>query len=228
MAGELRKRIRDPEATREAIMEAASTLFAQHGADSVSVSAVANLAGINRGTAYQHFPSRESLLDATRIWISDRMFRAVFGDSSDGERAVEQVDIPDTMHRLTVFAMENAELGRSWLLHILAMEEPTHDPFWREFQGSLQRFSETELAQDDIDSEAMSVLVLSAIFLWPVWVGAHSADDEERRKLALRMSREILRLSLFGSMVREKFPHVVERLKKPVSQKDVVDIAGRR
>jgi AcrR family transcriptional regulator len=222
----LKKRTRDPSATRHAILEASSSLFAQQGADSVSVSAVANLAGLNRGTAYQHFPSREELIAATIEWVSMRMFRAVYGDPQTiGERRVEEVDVPETMHRLSVFAMENAELCRSWLLQILASENPAADPFWREFQGSLERFAQTELAQDNIDSEAMSVLVLSGVFLWPVWVRSHAKTDEERRRLANRMTRELLRLCLFGSMNPAAFPDVVARLRQPRQHTQSIDTA---
>jgi len=223
----LKKRSRDPMATRNAILEASSSLFAQQGADSVSVSAVANLAGVNRGTAYQHFPSREELIAATIEWVSFRMFRAVYGDPATiGERRVEEVDVPETMHRLSVFAMENAELCRSWLLQILASENPVADPFWKEFQGSLERFAQTELAQDNVDSEAMSVLVLSGVFLWPVWVRSHAKTDEERRKLAIRMTRELLRLCLFGSMNPAAFPDVVSRLREPLTKSETAEMAG--
>lgn len=223
----LKKRTRDPSATRNAILDASSSLFAQQGADSVSVSAVANLAGVNRGTAYQHFPSREELIEATIEWISMQMFRAVYGDPATiGERRVEEVDVPQTMHRLSVFAMENAELCRSWLLQILASENPAADPFWREFQGSLERFAQTELAQDNVDSEAMSVLVLSGVFLWPVWVRSHAKTDEERRRLANRMTRELLRLSLFGSMNPAAFPDLVERLRQPRQHTESIDTGG--
>jgi AcrR family transcriptional regulator len=223
----LRKRTRDPLATRHAILDASSSLFAQQGADSVSVSAVANLARVNRGTAYQHFPSREELIEATIEWVSLRMFRAVYGDPETiGERRVEEVDVPATMHRLSVFAMENAELCRSWLLQILASENPAADPFWKEFQGSLERFAQTKLAQENVDSEAMSVLVLSGAFLWPVWVRSHAKTDEERRLLANRMTRELLRLCLFGSMNPAAFPDLVERLRQPRRQSESIEMAG--
>ena len=222
----VKKRTRDPSATRNAILEAASSLFAQQGADSVSVSAVANLAGVNRGTAYQHFPSREDLIAATIEWISIRMFRAVYGDAEAvQERRFDHADVPTTMHRLSVFAMENADLCRSWLLQILASENPAADPFWKEFQGSLELFAQTELTRENIDSEALSVLVLSGIFLWPVWVRSHAKTDEERRKLAIRMTRELLRLSLYGTMRPDAFPDIAERLREPLSQADSVDIS---
>ncbi|WP_372799532.1 TetR/AcrR family transcriptional regulator [Litorivivens sp.] len=47
-------RRRDKAATREAILEAARTVLASDGPDALSLSKVANLADINRGTAYQH------------------------------------------------------------------------------------------------------------------------------------------------------------------------------
>lgn len=223
------KRVRNPAETRRTILEAATRLIAQQGGDAVSVSAVAHLAKVNRGTAYQHFQSRDELVAAAMEWVSDRLMRAVFGaPEAVVERQVEDVDIPDTMYRLVRFATENADICRSWLLQILASPNPTADPFWREFQGSLERFTQTELAQEHVDAEAMSVLVLSGIFLWPVWVRAHAADEGDRAKLALRMSREILRLSMFGSMKPEMFPEVVARLRTPISPDDEIDIAGGR
>lgn len=223
------KRPRDPEATRLDILKASCSLFARNGANAISISAVAQKAAVNRGTVYQHFASRELLVKATLDSISSRMYEAAFGDvAGEGERKIEEVDIGLTMHRLAVFAMDNAELSRGWLLQILASPEPTADPFWREFEGSLQRFSRTKLAQENIDSQALSVIVLSSIFLWPVWAQSQSKNKAERRKLATRMSREVLRLSLFGSMVPDEFPGVVARLRAPVMQDDMVEIASPR
>lgn len=214
---EPRKRVRDPEATRQALLAACSTLLARQGPDAVSVSAVAKLAGFNRGTAYQHFSSREDLVAATVEWVSDTMFREVFGDPENtGLRKIEEVDVPVMTRRLTRFAMDNAEMGRSWLLQILASPDPKSDRFWKTYQGSIEHFTQTELAQPDMDSEAFSVLILSGTFLWPVWAQSQAHDDVEREHLALRMSREILRLSLFGSMKAEHFPEVVARLREPL------------
>src|SRR3974390_3361589 len=71
---------RDPARTREAILEAAREVLAQDGKEGLSVAQVAQLAGVNRGTAYQHFQTREQLIEATAAWVSDKLFRAVFGD----------------------------------------------------------------------------------------------------------------------------------------------------
>ncbi|MDZ4081145.1 TetR/AcrR family transcriptional regulator [Hydrocarboniphaga effusa] len=51
-------RRRDPEGTRTAMLEAAGALLAKEGAEGLSVSQIAPLARVNRGTAYRHFQAR--------------------------------------------------------------------------------------------------------------------------------------------------------------------------
>lgn len=209
-----KKRTRDPAATREGILEASSILLAQKGADAIAVSAVAHLAGVNRGTAYQHFADREMLVQSTLAWVSTRMFRAVFGDPERaGARRLREVDVPEMMGRLVDFAMDNADLGRIWLQQILASPEPASDPFWREFENAVKRFAETDLAAEGLDAEALAVLMLSGVFMWPVWARSHAKTEEERRHLARRFSREVMRLSMFGSMASDKFPEIAARLR---------------
>ena len=208
------RRARDPEATREAILEAARTLLAKDGPEGISLSEVAQLAGVNRGTAYQHFATRDKLIEATALWVSDKMFRAVFGDPETlGERPIDQVDISDPTDRIAEFAMENPELCRVWLLQLLASPDPTADPFWREYQGSIDRFARTDLSQENIDTEAFSVIMLAGAMMWPIWARSHARDDEERRRLSHRFSQEVLRLCMHGSVKPECYPQIEARLK---------------
>jgi hypothetical protein len=60
----------------------------------------------------------------------------------------------------------------------------------------------------------MSVLSLVGSFLWPVWIRAHTRTAKERQELAERFSRELLRLSLHGTMRPEKYPELSARLTK--------------
>lgn len=214
MAEGRKRRPRDPESTREAILEAALTRLAKDGPEGLSLSEVAHLAGINRGTAYQHFETREKLIQAATEWISDRMFRAVFGDPATiGERAVEQVDVADLTDRLGEFAMENPELCRAWLLQVLSSANPARDPFWKEYEESLRRFACTELAQDNMDVEVLSVIFLAGTFLWPIWARGHRKGSEDRRTLAHRFVQECLRLCMYGNLRPEHYPEIAERLK---------------
>ncbi|MEY2925528.1 MAG: hypothetical protein RL367_5 [Pseudomonadota bacterium] len=213
MTGTTKRRLRDPKATREAILEAARTLLAKDGPEGISLSQVAHLAGVNRGTAYQHFETRENLIAATADWVSDKLFRAVFGDpDSIGERRVDQVDIADLTERLANFAMDNPELCRIWLLQLLASPDPSHDPFWREYQGSLARFAATDLAEPGVDSEALSVINLAGAFLWPIWARSHAKSEVDRKALAHRFAQETLRLSMYGSLQARHFPDIADQL----------------
>ncbi len=216
MTEKTKRRARDPDATREAILEAARTLLAKDGPEGVSLSEVAQLAGVNRGTAYQHFATRENLIQATVDWVSDKLFRAAFGDPATiGERRIEEVDAADMTERLSDFAMENPELCRVWLLQVLASPDPSKDVFWREYCGSLERFAASDLAVPGIDAEVLSVMNLAGIFLWPIWARAHDEDGKGRAQLARRFARECLRLSMYGSLRASAYPQIAERLGKP-------------
>jgi AcrR family transcriptional regulator len=219
-----KRRPRDPEATREAILEAARTRLAVDGPEGLSLSEVAHLAGVNRGTAYQHFETREKLIKATADWVGDKLFRAVFGDPETvGERRVDEVDVAALTDRLANFAMDNPELCRVWLLQVLSSPDPASDPFWKEYEGSHARFADTDLAQQNVDVEVLSVIMLAGAFMWPVWARAHASSDKERRELAHRFSQECLRISMYGSMRAERFPDIGERLKA-----DAAPVNGRQ
>ena len=203
------RRPRDPVATRKVILEAARTLLAVDGPDGMSVSAVAALAGINRGTAYQHFSTREQLVEATTKSVSDELFHAAFGDPATAkDRRIEEVDITKLTTTLADFAVDNPALCRVWFLQLLASEAPAQDPFWREYSDSLRRFAETELAEPGIDCDVFSLLMLAGNFLWPVWTRSHEKTAEERRVLARQFSVECLRLSMHGTMRVDRFPEI--------------------
>ena len=206
---------RDPQRTREAILEAAREVLAQDGKEGLSVAQVAQRAGVNRGTAYQHFQTREQLIEATAAWVSSELFRAVFGNpvvqhDQEMEAIVEAVN-----HHLATFAMENPALGRVWLFEVLSSKRPANDRFWRQYASTFERFAKTELAQPGIDVEVLSVLFLAGHFIWPVWARAHARSTKERREMAERFHRELLRLTLHGSLRPEKFRRLDARVSRP-------------
>jgi AcrR family transcriptional regulator len=170
------RRQRDPEATREAILAAAVTVLASDGRDALSLSKVAHLAGINRGTAYQHFATREQLIKATVRWVSEQLLATLFGPRDESGR------IPDAQQRpvyefitgMVDFAVENPELGRIWLFEVLASESPGDDVFFKRFEQDTAELAASEYGADGIDAEALSVMMLGGYFLWPVWVRARA------------------------------------------------------
>jgi AcrR family transcriptional regulator len=210
------RRPRDPVGTREVILAAARTVLAKDGPEGISVSAVATLAGVNRGTAYQHFQSREELILATTKSVSDQLFHAAFGDAETAsQRRLEDVDIMRLTTILADFAVDNPMLCRIWFLQLLASDEPAQDPFWREYVGSFHRFTQSEMAKSGIDSEVFSLMLLAGNFLWPVWAKSHEKSPADRRELARRFARESVRLSLYGTIREECFPEIVAQFPDP-------------
>jgi AcrR family transcriptional regulator len=205
------RRARNPDGTREAILAAAANVLAQDGKEGLNVSLVARRAGINRGTAYQHFQTREQLLEATTQWVSEKLYQAVYGDLSGGRAADSQRTRLVTEH-LADFAMENPELGRAWLFELLSSRRPASDRFWRQYESSFEELAKTEYAQPGIDAEVVSVLTLAGMFLWPVWARAHTRTAKERQQMAKRFSREVLRLSLHGTLRAEKYEELDTRV----------------
>lgn len=204
------------EATRESILAAARTVLASDGPEALSLTKVAHLAGVNRGTAYQHFQTREELIKATVAWVSKHLSTTVFGsvdaDESGQLRAIEARPVYEMIAGLVDFAVENPALGRIWLFEVLASDNPGEDLFFRQFKQTTQQLAESEYSQAGIDVEALSVIMLAGYFLWPEWVHAHSKTDGERRIMVERMRREVLRLFMRGVLKAEKFPHLEELL----------------
>jgi len=209
------KRKRDPDGTREAILEAGGKLLAKDGPEGLTVTRVAQLAGVNRGTAYQHFQTREQLTEATTAWVSNKLCLAVFGDPMvAASRRIGEIDPRGVTEHLIAFSMENPELGRAWLFELLRSSHPASDPFWKLYKSKFDKFAKSELAQPGIDTESHSVLVLVGAFLWPVWARAHAHSPAQRQKMAKRYSDEVLRLSLHGTMRPEKFRQLDAKLPK--------------
>jgi AcrR family transcriptional regulator len=209
-------RRRNKAATREAILEAARTVLASDGPDALSLSKVANLAGINRGTAYQHFETREDLIKATVEWVSEYLSTEIFGgvnvDEEGHWQGGSERPVDEVVSRLVDFSMENPTLCRIWLFEVLSSDDPGKDRFFRLFKESTKELAESESSQDGIDVEALSVILLAGYFLWPVWVGTHAKTEKDRAAMGSRMSREVLRLFMRGVLKAEDFPQLEKLL----------------
>jgi len=60
-------RTRDPEATREAILDAAEDAFLTKGFAETSTSRIASMAGVTKSLIHHHFGSKEALWDAVKV-----------------------------------------------------------------------------------------------------------------------------------------------------------------
>lgn len=211
----VRRNNSDPESTRREILQAALEVLAEDGPESLSVTEVARRAGVNRGTAYQHFPTREDLTHATTAWVSQRIHDEFYGGFEE-ESAVSENFPPDlALQRLSDFAMNNPELSRAWLFDVMATKGVVTDPFWNRYVKELGEFIDSGAGRRGIDIEVYAFITLASALLWPIWAGAHDKSSRERNKIQRRFVDEMMRLVLFGALVPERHPELVERYNKP-------------
>lgn len=205
------RRRRDPEGTRSAILDAAQTILAKDGAEALSVSRVANLAGVNRGTAYQHFLAKEDLIQATMERVSHQLLEAVFEERDSNGKPIDDGLEPDLQHlpdvikrmagftmRMALYTVDNPDISRIWLFDVLSKKDPKEDVFYKRFLQAIERLASSDVSEPGIDIEALAVLMLSGFFLWPVWVDSHAKSKKMRLQMAQRFGNEVLRLTLHG------------------------------
>jgi AcrR family transcriptional regulator len=89
----MNKRVEQGAATRAALVEAATALFATHGYDATAIPAVLSATGVSRGALYHHFDSKEALFEAVLKSVEVKVMAKV-------ARAASQSDDPlDTLRR---------------------------------------------------------------------------------------------------------------------------------
>jgi AcrR family transcriptional regulator len=203
MAIKRERRERDPEATQAAILAAARTLLARDGPEGLSVVQVAHLAGVNRGTAYQYFPDRASLLHATVASVSEGLIDAVWAQGEASSTGVRFTDksLAGSAGRLAAFTARNASFCRVWLFDLLSSDDPGSNPFSRAWFESVKAFCKSNDAVPDIDAEAYAAFTLTAYLCWPIWMHAEKLKPPAQQVTAQRLVEKALRMAMDGAMV---------------------------
>ena len=114
----------DFERTRRRILDAARRLMADRGPESLTVSAVAHAAEINRTTAYQHFRTRDDLVRA----VSDELVAEVMRLLADPRPLPERIDF------LAHHFLEHPEFAR-FALQLMLSESPFPREAWERADG---------------------------------------------------------------------------------------------
>ncbi|MBW2287561.1 MAG: TetR/AcrR family transcriptional regulator [Deltaproteobacteria bacterium] len=197
-------RRRDPLSTREAILCAARELVAERGPEGMTISEVAHRAGVNRGTAYQHFRNRGELATAVHDWFGGTLAMLLSSDLPVSER----------IDRFLEFIVGHPEYARLWIDEMLSIPNGRPNESWKTFVAALEVFAESIGAQPGIDPERLGRILVSAPLVWSLW--ANRAVTEEDRSLEVRhFSHEIKRMLLFGVLNPEAWPEMVAEVAKP-------------
>jgi TetR/AcrR family transcriptional regulator, regulator of cefoperazone and chloramphenicol sensitivity len=135
--------MRDPQATRERLIEAALELFGAKGFSATSTREIAKAAGTNIGSITYHFGGKAGLQMACAEMIADRLasIRAALPDlpgDAGPDAALEQIRItlgaianflllrPDTEHIAAFMFREVQEAGDAFALVYRSIIEPMH------------------------------------------------------------------------------------------------------
>jgi AcrR family transcriptional regulator len=198
-----RARRSDFQHTRERIVESARRLMGERGPESLTVSAVAHAAGINRTTAYQHFRTRDELVRA----VTEELIQEV-GSYLAGQRPiVEHIDA------VAGYFFEHPEVARL-ALHWLLSESPMPRAGMDLFHQETRKLVEGGGAQGDADPEMLGHLMMGVAVLWPLSARIEFEDADARRAATARLARELKRVLLYGVLRPEQWPRLVEEVKR--------------
>ncbi|MEW6270436.1 MAG: TetR/AcrR family transcriptional regulator [Thermodesulfobacteriota bacterium] len=194
--GGSRARVRDPDATHEAILAAAQAMMAQHGPAGLTVSDVARRAGVNRGTAYQHFPTRERLVAAVLERLGRRTKEVLDADAP--------ASLDERVDATVRYFVEHPELIRVSVFRMLAGIPHPSEELWRDYVERVRLLAASPDSQDRIDPDMLAVILLGATMLWSLRVQSGSATAAATR----RYLRELKRLMLYGVVRPERHPEL--------------------
>jgi AcrR family transcriptional regulator len=192
----------DARASRASLLAAAKELVAEDGLDALTVVAVAQRAGLNRSTAYQHFRQREDLVDAVGAQFAKDL-RAMF---SEPRELGDQIDFFAHHFR------ENPDIARIWMFHLLRNDAAVSKPGWDEYVSALERLAESSRSQDGIDAEMLCVIGMTSALVWSLMVRQRHENEEEARDETARFARELKRLFLYGALRPERWPDLASEV----------------
>lgn len=194
----------DARESRAALLKAARALAAERGIEALTVVAVAERAGLNRSTAYQHFRSRQALVRAVGKGFAEELQRMF----SEPRPLGEQIDF------FVHYFREHPHIARIWLFHLLADRGTGTAPGWEHYVGALERLSKSHRSQDGIDAEMLGVIGMTSALVWSLMARQRADDEEGAQRETLRFARELKRLFLFGALRPEAWPELVEELRR--------------
>ncbi|MGN1209964.1 MAG: TetR/AcrR family transcriptional regulator, partial [Duodenibacillus sp.] len=114
------------QSTRDAVLEAAVDLFAQHGFEAASMQNIAQTVGVTKAALYKHFKSKAAILDV----LADRMA------ALDAERAAA-FDLPIQSKKDSPRAYRRASLENLARFALAQFDFWTADPFASRFRRML-------------------------------------------------------------------------------------------
>ena len=191
----------DFERTRRRILDAARRLMADRGPESLTVSAVARAADLNRTTAYQHFRTRDDLVRA----MTDEVFAEVV------RLIAEPRPLPERIDFLAQHFLEHPEIARL-ALHLMLSESPFPREALESAVAEVRKIIAGPGGQDDVDPEMLLHVLMAVAILWPLHARIEFENADAARRATQRLTRELKRLLVYGLLRPSAWPDLVASL----------------
>jgi len=181
-----KQRIRNPDLTRERILNATLELVSEKGVEALSMKEAASRAGVSRSVAYLHFANREELLKEANNTVSTRLMEEIvtFDKNDSLEKRVLHLakvilDNPEAAKILMVDSLNGSRLSYS-------------DPLFKMTYDILKSLQDDGIYAIDADIEVSTYIQLSTIMTILLIREQHQTESIDA--LAERYSKEMSRM----------------------------------
>lgn len=166
-----KKRIRNPERTREKLLQATLDLVAEKGIEALSMKEAALKADVSRSVAYLHFDDREHLLKEARDWIASQLQQGV-------ERSDEEGSLYERVLYTTKLVMKNPTASKVMVMDALAGGGlGLHDSLYQSVSSRLARLQKAGRVSKVIDVEILTYIHLGSIASTLLLLEQHKDGD---------------------------------------------------
>lgn len=187
-------RVRDPEATRAAVLAAAERLFAERGFANTSLRDISSASGVSHPLIHHHFGSKEELYQA----VKRRLVESYAQRFPHAARATNRpLNLGPEMRRLMAFIGDNPMLLRLCAWTRLEGDRqvwPGEPDIFETLRRRIEVSQRRKLIRDDLDPTYLAIILTGLVFFWldnREHFG-HRFDSEMNDKEYLRQAVEIL------------------------------------
>jgi TetR/AcrR family transcriptional regulator len=159
-------RVRDPEGSRAAILEAATRIFASRGFVGASMRDITEASGISKPVIYYHFGSKEGLYAAVKQNLAADCDRQSVGIDRADERPADP--------RAELWRLFETFRDHEALLRICAWSrleggstgEPGEMGLMKALQRRLELAQEQRIIRSDIDAGNLTIMLVGLVAIW--------------------------------------------------------------
>jgi len=158
--------------TGEQLLEAAVQIWADEGLAAVTITSVAQRAKRTRRTVYQHFPSREILIESARERLDEQLAKLATGNAG----------VFDNPYSLVAgLAADDLDLVRTRVSDLL-MGDVRNNPFIDDVREMFRGYSRRGVLKDGIDPDHAAMMTISMWFAATMVVSLGDTPDERRQQ----------------------------------------------